>query len=160
MLVVFPLGLLTTAVVFDAIQVATGNGTFGQVGFWNITAGAIGAVLAAATGLVDWSGIPRDTRAKRIGLIHAGLNSLALVLFVVSWLIRLDRTDHAANAGLLILEIAAIGVASVSAWLGGELVDRLGIGVTPGAHPDAPSSLRTAEIRPRPETGAGRAAGA
>jgi hypothetical protein len=29
----------------------------------------------------------------------------------------------------------------VSGWLGGELVDRLGVGVDPGANLDAPSSL-------------------
>jgi len=36
-----------------------------------------------------------------------------------------------------------IGVlaALVTGWLGGELVDRLGVGVDPGANLDAPSSL-------------------
>ena len=29
----------------------------------------------------------------------------------------------------------------MTGWLGGELVDRLGVGVDPGAHLDAPSSL-------------------
>jgi hypothetical protein len=29
----------------------------------------------------------------------------------------------------------------VTGWLGGELVDRLGVGVDDGAHLDAPSSL-------------------
>jgi hypothetical protein len=33
-------------------------------------------------------------------------------------------------------------MAVVSGWLGGELVERMGIGVHEGAHPDAPSSLR------------------
>jgi hypothetical protein len=33
------------------------------------------------------------------------------------------------------------GLALVTGWLGGELVDRLGIGVDDGANPDAPSSL-------------------
>jgi hypothetical protein len=28
----------------------------------------------------------------------------------------------------------------VTAWLGGELVDRLGVGVDPGAHLNAPNS--------------------
>jgi len=36
----------------------------------------------------------------------------------------------------------------VTGWLGGELVDRLGIGVDAGANPDAPSSLK-GEIQPR-----------
>lgn len=39
---------------------------------------------------------------------------------------------------------AAVGL--VTAWLGGELVVRLGVGVDPGAHVDAPSSLTEKEV--------------
>ena len=35
----------------------------------------------------------------------------------------------------------ALALGSVAGWLGGELVDRLGVGVDDGAHLDAPSSL-------------------
>jgi len=141
MLVVFPLGLFTTAVVFDLVYAVTGNETFSQVAFWNIAAGAIGALLAALAGLLDWTAIPQNTRAKAIGLIHGGLNSVILVLFVLTWLIRLDRTGHAPGGSGAVLEIVAIALALPAAWLGGELVDRLGIGVDEQAHPDAPSSL-------------------
>jgi hypothetical protein len=41
-----------------------------------------------------------------------------------------------------ICSFAGAGIALVTAWLGGELVDRLGIGVSDGANVDAPSSLR------------------
>jgi uncharacterized membrane protein len=34
-------------------------------------------------------------------------------------------------------------IALVTGWLGGELVDRLSVGVDPGAHVDAPSSLKS-----------------
>ena len=43
MLVVFPLGSLITAVVFDLVYLIGNNDTFSQVGFWDITAGAIGS---------------------------------------------------------------------------------------------------------------------
>jgi uncharacterized membrane protein len=142
MLVTLPIGLWTAAVVFDLIQLTSGNDVFGEVGYWNIVAGIIGAVLAAVTGLADWTGIPANTRAKRIGLIHAGLNTVALLLFVVVWLVRMDNPQHNVSGGLFVVEVVAIAVASVSAWFGGELVDRLGIGVHEGAHPDASSSLR------------------
>ena len=33
------------------------------------------------------------------------------------------------------------GFAAVAGWLGGELVERLGVGVDPEAHVNAPSSL-------------------
>jgi hypothetical protein len=39
----------------------------------------------------------------------------------------------------------------MAGWFGGELVDRLGIGVDENAHADAPSSLRTRHV-PSPRT--------
>jgi uncharacterized membrane protein len=141
MLVVFPIGLLVTGTIFDLVHLATDNDTFSQVGFWCITAGLVGGVLAALTGLADWTAIPAGTRAKSVGLRHAALNGIVTVAFLISWIVRLDRPAHAPNVALVVLELAAVAVASVSAWLGGELVDRLGIGVYEDAHPDAPSSL-------------------
>jgi uncharacterized membrane protein len=141
MLVVFPLGLLATAVVFDAIHVFGGSATFGQVGYWNITAGLVGGVLAAVFGLVDWLTIPSGTRAKRVGLLHGVGNAVVVVAFFVSWLVRTGGASHVPTVPLFVLEVVAALVASGTAWLGGELVDRLGIGVDRGANPDAPSSL-------------------
>jgi hypothetical protein len=43
----------------------------------------------------------------------------------------------------------ALALGTVAAWLGGELVDRLGVGVDDGAHLDAPSSLSGRRARPR-----------
>src|SRR5215204_6377611 len=91
MLVMFPIALFVTGFVFDAIQFFSDNGTFSQVGFWCITAGLIGAVLAAATGVTDWTKIPQATRAKSVGLRHGLLNSVVLVAFLISWIIRIDR---------------------------------------------------------------------
>jgi uncharacterized membrane protein len=141
MVIVFPLALFVTATVFDLIAVGSDNAAFDEVGYWNIAAGIIGAVVAALTGLLDWTGIPAGTRAKRIGLLHGGANSVVLVLFLISWLTRVDNTAHQASAGAVIIQVLAVLIGGVAAWLGGELVDRLGIGVDDDAHADASSSL-------------------
>lgn len=141
MLVAFPVALYITGFIFDLIAVSSDNGTFAQVGFWCITAGLIGALLAAVTGLADWTGIPSGTRAKSIGLRHGLLNSAALVLFVISWALRITAPEHRPSVVLVIVEFVAVLIAGAAAWLGGELVDRLGVGVDADAHPDAPSSL-------------------
>jgi uncharacterized membrane protein len=141
MLIVFPLGLFVTGTVFDLIALVSDNAAFDQVGYWNIAAGMIGAVLAAVTGLLDWTSIPANTRAKRIGLLHGAANSLVLVLFLISWLVRIDNADHRAGAGPFAAEVVAVAIAAVAAWFGGELVDRLGVGVDDEAHPDASNSL-------------------
>lgn len=150
MLVVFPLGLFVTAAVFDLIDVAGGPAAFGEAAFYNIGAGIVGAVLAAVTGLADWTRIPGGTRAKRIGLLHAIGNSTALVVFVIVFLYRWGQADdHRIGGGLLVVELLAVAVAGVAAWFGGELVDRLGIGVDDRAHADAPSSLSGRPARAR-----------
>lgn len=105
-----------------------------------IAAGIIGGLCAAVFGLVDWLAIPSATRAKQIGLWHGGLNVLVVLLFIVSWFIR-NSAGQIPSTGALVLSFAAVVIALVGGWLGGELVDRLGVGVDNGAHLNAPSSL-------------------
>lgn len=66
MLIVFPLGLLATAVVFDVIHLAGDQLLFAELAFWLVVSGLIGGAVAARFGLVDWLSIPRGTRAKRV----------------------------------------------------------------------------------------------
>jgi uncharacterized membrane protein len=140
MLIVFPLGLLATAVVFDVIFLVTNNSLWTQAAYFMIGAGVITGLVAAVPGAVDWLAIPRGTRAKRIGLIHGVGNVVVVTLFALSWYLRRDQPaappTEAVVAGLL-----GAGLSIITAWLGGELVDRLGVGVDQGAHLDAPSSL-------------------
>jgi len=141
MLIVFPLGLLATAVVFDLLYVIRGTTEFALVAFWMITAGIIGGLIAAAFGLLDWVSIPGGTRAKRIGLVHGVGNVVVVGLFAVSWLLRRDDSGYSPGALAIALELVGAGIAVVTGWLGGELVDRLGIGVDEGANANAPNSL-------------------
>jgi len=140
MLIVFPLGLLATAVIFDIAHLITGNAELNVAAFWCMFAGIVGGLLAALFGAWDWLHIPSGTRAKRIGAMHGAGNVVVVGLFLVSWLLRLGDTDQPSSVAS-IFSFAAILLALGTAWLGGELVMRLGIGVDPGAHPDAPSSL-------------------
>ena len=41
-LIPFPLGLLSTSVVFDVVHLLAGNGKWSEVSFWMIAAGVIG----------------------------------------------------------------------------------------------------------------------
>jgi uncharacterized membrane protein len=140
MLVVFPLGLLSTAVVFDIIYLASKTAHWTVAAYYMIAAGVIGGLLAAAAGWVDWWAIPRGTRAKRIGLWHGVGNVIVLGLFILSWLLR-RGTPAAPPTEAVVAGLLGLVLAVFTAWLGGELVDRLGVGVDPGAHLDAPSSL-------------------
>jgi uncharacterized membrane protein len=140
MLIVFPLGLLATGVAFDIVGLVQGDSSWYSISYWLIASGIIGGLLAAVFGLIDWIGIPSGTRAKRIGLLHGGTNVVVVLLFIVSWFTRGSAANIPSN-GALTLSFIGVALALVGGWLGGELVDRLGIGVDEGAHPDAPSSL-------------------
>lgn len=139
-LIVFPLGLLSTAVVFDVIYLIWGNATMPTVAYWMIIAGIIGGALAAPPGWIDWFAIPSNTRAKSVGLIHGLGNVLVLLLFIGSWWLRRDAPERPETLAF-ILSFAGAGLALFTGWLGGELVERLGISVDPGAHVDSPNSL-------------------
>jgi uncharacterized membrane protein len=139
-LIVFPLGVLATAVIFDVIHLVTGSPRWAEVSFWMICAGVIAGLVAAPFGFIDWLGIPGGTRAKRIGALHGVGNVLVVVLFAASWFMRSDNVT-VPEAFALVLSFAGAGLALITGWLGGELVSRLGIGVSEGANVNAPSSL-------------------
>lgn len=141
MLIVLPLGLLSAAVLFDIVYLAIDDDVFSAIAFWNIALGVLGGLLAAVFGAIDWWHIPRDTRAKRIGLIHGIGNVIVVSLFAISWLIRLTDAAYEPSAIAYVFSFAGIGLALVTGWLGGELADRLGVGVDHGANLDAPNSL-------------------
>jgi uncharacterized membrane protein len=140
MLIVFPLGLLATSIVFDIVYLVTENGRWADIAFWMIAAGIVGGLIAAVFGLVDWLAIPKGTRAKAIGMWHGLGNVVVVALFAWSWFWRYD-TPTAPEMGAILLSFAGVALALLTGWLGGELVDRLGIGVDDGAHVNSPSSL-------------------
>jgi len=148
MLVVLPLGLFVAAVIFDAVFMWRGTPESAVAAFWNIAAGIIGGLLAAIFGAIDWWAIPRNTRAKQIGLIHGLANLVVVLLFAWVWLTRCNG-NMLPSDGVFGLEVIALIIGAVSGWLGGELVDRLGVGVHDGAHLNAPSSLGGHPVRTR-----------
>jgi len=141
MLIVLPLGLFITAVIFDALYMWRDNPTFAVVAYWNISVGIIGGLLAAIFGVIDWLSIPAGTRAKRIGLLHGGTMVLVVALFAFVLWARNNAVDPLLTTPLFAAEVIALLLGSVGGWLGGELVDRLGVGVDEGAHLNAPNSL-------------------
>lgn len=139
-LVAFPVGLLATAVVFDLIHLVGDSPTMGVVAHWLIVAGLIGGALAAPFGTADWLAIPKGTRAKAVGALHGGGNVVMLLLFLASWWLRRDLPAQPPIAAH-VASFAGAALALFTAWLGGELVSRLGVGVSDAASLDAPSSL-------------------
>jgi uncharacterized membrane protein len=127
-------------VIFDIAYWATGNLRLSDVAYWMIVAGVLGGLVAAPFGMIDWLAIPAGTRAKSIGALHGVGNVVVMLLFVVSWYVQ-GRSGVPPSTSAYVFSFLGVGLALWTGWLGGELVDRLGIGVAPGAHVNAPSSL-------------------
>jgi hypothetical protein len=68
-------------------------------------------------------------------------NAAIVLLFIIAWLIRRGVPDYAPGTLPFVLELIGAGASLLTAWLGGELVYRLGMAVDDGANLDAPSSL-------------------
>ncbi len=88
-----------------------------------IAVGILTAIPTAATGSADWG----DTQAKerRVGLVHAVSNSVALGLFAASWRAR-RRGRHLAGVAL---SAAGAGALGAGGYLGAHLTYALGLGV-------------------------------
>lgn len=141
MLIVLPLGLFAVAVVFDILYLVTGNEDLATAAYWNVTVGIVGGLLAAVFGVIDWWAIPRETRARQVGLWHGVGNVVIVGLFVVSWLLRQPDPAYAPDLVPFVPALLGVVLALVTAWLGGEMVYRLRVGVDEDAGLDASSSL-------------------
>ena len=88
-----------------------------------IALGLLATPPTLMTGWADWA--ERDTRQRRVGLIHAGANAIGVVAMLASYVRRRHGTDGRAvatsTAGLL-----AIGLGGA---LGGHLTYAMGAGV-------------------------------
>jgi len=123
-LVTVPVGAWTAASVLDGLA-ATGRGGPGAGSAARVTVGVgvAGAVASAATGLTDWQ--HAHDGARRVGLVHAGLNSTALGLY--SWSL-LDRGRRGRAGRARLTAAAGLALTLASSWLGGALSYRHGLG--------------------------------
>ncbi len=113
MLIVFPLGLLVTSLIFDLIALLTNEASLAVASFYMIGAGVIGGLLAAVFGLIDWLAIPPGTRAKSIGLWHGLGNVLVTGFFILSWFLRRDAPEAPEAPALILSLLGAAHVRSI-----------------------------------------------
>jgi len=152
MLIVFPLGLFATAVVFDIVYLTTDRQGMQVAAAYMIGAGVVGGLLAAVFGFIDWLALPAGTRAKRIGAMHGRGNVLVVVLFAASWVLRARAGGWHSGAVALTLSFVGVAVAVFTGWLGGELVNRHGVGVADDAGLDVSTAAPDRSVSTREAT--------
>jgi uncharacterized membrane protein len=110
-----PVGLWTSAAVLDV----AGGKHSAPAAQRLVGLGLLATVPTVLTGLADYLAV--DRRARRVGAVHAALNSGVSVLYGTSWLLRRKgRRGAGAAVGLV-----AYGVAGASAFLGGHIAQAL-----------------------------------
>ncbi len=131
-----PLGAWTLAVLFDIIYLF--RGTHGWISAADVTifVGLLAALGAAVTGYTDWN--ETVDRERRVGIAHGLLNTVVIVIYLVSLIIRVTGGSR----GLAIV-LALVGYVLVltAAFLGGELVFSIGTGVNHHAWQEVPTKF-------------------
>ena len=130
MLIPFPLALWATSFAVDVLFYFLRHPTLLIIAKFMIAAGCLGAIAAAIPGIIDWLTI-KNGEVKRAANWHARLNVAALVVFAISFFLRMGRYSELVGRRLTLpFLLSAVGVVliSISGWLGGELVFRYGIG--------------------------------
>jgi uncharacterized membrane protein len=138
MLVALPIGAFGLAVTSDAVEALTGSRNARATARMALDFGIVTALAAAPFGFVDWSAITPRTRAARVGFWHGAGNLSMLALFTTARLLRRGAETPRASRWFA---AAGLALSGVTAWLGGELVDRHGIGVSDRIGENVPSSL-------------------
>ncbi len=139
-LIAFPVGLLGGSLAFDIACLLTDYSRWADISYWLLISGVAGGLVAAPFGSMDWFSIADGTRAKRIGFIHGATAIVSIALFAFSVWLRNETPTHPGTSAIICSFTAGVAL-MVAGWLGGELVQRMGIGVDAGAHADSPNSL-------------------
>lgn len=123
-----PIGFWTSAFTLDLIGGRRSRAAAQRL----VGLGVLSALPTAASGAADWS--DAIGRERRVGLVHATLNTAAIACFTASWLAR----RRGRNARGVLYGLAGSAAATGGGYFGGHLVQRLGLGVDNTAFDDLP----------------------
>ena len=131
-LVHFPIALLPTAILFEALGALWGRDFFRPVATWLLGLGLLGGIVATLAGLwneeaVVAAGVP-ETAIDR----HESLAFLTLAVFTVLLAMRWLRgrrwiPEH--PAVFFSIALVGLGLLGATGYFGGDLVYRYGTGV-------------------------------
>lgn len=131
-LVTVPIGAWVSSLVFDLASHLVGDpGMLADGSVWLIAIGVIGAMSAAAVGLLDLLAIPTGTPAFRTGLVHMSLNVLVTVAYAVNFVWRHGSYGQIGpvTVGPLVLSVVSLLALGASGYLGGKLAYHYGVRV-------------------------------
>jgi nitrite reductase/ring-hydroxylating ferredoxin subunit/uncharacterized membrane protein len=113
-----PIGILFLVIVFDVLGMA-------DAAWWTLAIGILAMLGAALAGFADYA--ETDGKARDRGTLHSSLMLLALVLFLISLVLRPGLGSGApVSAAAIALSLVAWLIVAASAYVGGDIVYALG----------------------------------
>jgi uncharacterized membrane protein len=123
-LIHFPIALFIAAVAFDFLAVWKQSRGLAAAVYYNLTAAAISAVPAAATGLIAWQLQLEGKRLKGVLLLHLILGLLSTgLIWLVWWLhFRVRRQPESRLPAYRVpIELLSVAVIALTGHIGGFL---------------------------------------
>ena len=137
MVVAFPIGLYTTAVVCDVVYLLLRDPFWFRMAYWAIVFGLLMHVVAALTGLPDFLMLMRERpdrpgikEAQRAGSTHLVFGVGLLVVQGLNLAVRHSGEPSGTSVAMpLIVNLIGLALVRVQGWYGGELEYRHFIGI-------------------------------
>ena len=137
MLAVFPVALFTAGLVALIVYMASHDAFWFRASYLAMLAGGALGIFAAVFGLIDLAFVPRDSRAKAIGAVHAGAAAMSTALFLgagfmmqAAWHERVTGSEFSIGVPLA-LAIAGFLLVTLVGRLGWQLIGAHHVGVSP-----------------------------
>lgn len=134
-MVLFPVGLFAWAFISNIVFAVNDEPIWYDISFWSTWAALIAAALASISGIGDYLSVARY-HVPATGMAHMLLNAAVAAAFLAAGILMLDQgaIDGGGRLTLaLVLQGVGVVLLAVSGWLGGEMVYRHGMAVTPEA---------------------------
>ena len=148
-LIAAALGLLVVTPIFDVILFITKNSAWGHVGFWTLTVGLLGGLVAIGAETWEFRHEHAATRPYRLTLFEIGSFLTAMLFYATSWVIRICVGAEAGMGAIGGGEFACSMLGSIilllAGFFGSGLVDRFHIGLS--EDPTAEAAARRATRR-------------
>jgi nitrite reductase/ring-hydroxylating ferredoxin subunit/uncharacterized membrane protein len=118
--------------IFDILSLLPFTGHLRRAADTLLTIGTLSAVPTMLAGLTDYSGIKRN--AAGTGAVHGILNTMAFLAYVRAVCARAGGNRFAS----LVSSLVGLGLVTLAAYIGGDMVYRLNVGTNHAKKPTEP----------------------
>lgn len=131
----FTVALLSVAAILMLVACFFGSDALRDqlrlVARWNLWIGSGFVVLTVISGVIAYNSVSHDTPSHAAMTDHRNwaLVTSALFLVIAGWLVMLTRAGKTKSGLFVAILLVATALLGATAWKGGELVYRFGLGV-------------------------------